>query len=75
VEEFRRDPKSVHAPRSGPEIKDGRSSAKDGTPERFRCGKFQKEVHKPDLHLMTAGAEEEFPFRFILHKEKDNRMP
>jgi len=33
-----------HAPRSAPEIKNGRSSAKDGVSERFRCGTIQKEV-------------------------------
>jgi len=35
---------SGHAPRSGQEVKNGRSCAKDGAPERLRCGKFQKEV-------------------------------
>jgi len=29
---------SGHAPKSGPEIKNGRSSAKDGALERLRCG-------------------------------------
>jgi len=28
---------SGHTPRSGPEVKNGRSSAKDGSPERLRC--------------------------------------
>jgi len=32
---------SAHARRSGPQIKDGRSSAKDGAPERLRCGTIQ----------------------------------
>jgi len=32
-----------HAPRSGPEVKNG-SSAKDGALERLRCGTIQKEV-------------------------------
>jgi len=33
-----------HAPKSGPDIKIGRSTATDGAPERFRCGVIQKEV-------------------------------
>jgi len=32
-----------HAPWSGPEVKNGRSSAKDGTPERLGCGTIQEE--------------------------------
>jgi len=28
----------------GPEVKHGRSSAKDGAPKRFRCGKIQEKV-------------------------------
>jgi len=36
--------KSGHAPRSGAEVKSGRSSAKDGAPERLRCGTVQEEV-------------------------------
>jgi len=32
-----------HAPRSGPQVKNGRS-AKDDPPERIRCGTFQEEV-------------------------------
>jgi len=35
---------SGHAPRFGPEVKNGRSSAKDGAPERLRCGTIQKKV-------------------------------
>jgi len=35
---------SGHAPRSGFEINDGRSTAKDGVPERLRCGTIQKEM-------------------------------
>jgi len=30
--------------RSEPEVENGRSSAKDGTPERLRCGIIQKEL-------------------------------
>jgi len=33
---------SGHAPRSGLEIKDGRSSAKAGPPDRLKCGTFQE---------------------------------
>jgi len=36
--------KLSHAPRSGTEVKIGRSSAKDGAPERLRFGSIQKEV-------------------------------
>jgi len=32
------------APRSGPEDKNGRSSAKDGAPERLRCSTTQEEA-------------------------------
>jgi len=35
---------SGKVPRPGPEIKNGRSSAKVGAPERLRCGTIQKEV-------------------------------
>jgi len=44
VEELHGDPtESGHTPRSGPEVKIGRSSAKDGAPERLRCETIQKE--------------------------------
>jgi len=33
-----------HAPRSGPEVKNGRSSAEDGAPERLECGIVKEEV-------------------------------
>jgi len=35
---------SGHTPRSEPEVKNGRSSAKNGAPERLRCGTIQKEL-------------------------------
>jgi len=35
---------SDHAPRYGPEVKNGRICAKDGAPERLRCRTIQKEV-------------------------------
>jgi len=50
MEEFHGDPivgPRAHASRSGPEIKDG-SSAKNGTPERLRCGIIQ-EVSYPEI--------------------------
>jgi len=44
AEEFCGTQQSGHVPSSRPEVKNGRSSVKDGTPERFRCGNIQKEV-------------------------------
>jgi len=35
---------SSHDLRYGSETKNGRSSAKDGAPERLRCGTIKKEV-------------------------------
>jgi len=35
---------SGNAPRFGPQIKNGRSSAEDGMMERLRCGIIQTEV-------------------------------
>jgi len=35
---------SGHARRSGPEVKNGRRSAKDGAPKMLRCGTIQEEV-------------------------------
>jgi len=43
------------APRSGPEVKNGRSSAKDGAPERLGCGTVKEEVSHI-LQRMSAGA-------------------
>jgi len=34
---------SGYAPKSGPEVKNG-SSAKDGAPEKLRCGTIQEET-------------------------------
>jgi len=45
---------SGHAPRSGPEVKNG-SSAKDGASERLRCGTIQEEVSQI-LQRVSAGA-------------------
>jgi len=36
-------PEPFHAPRSGPEVKNGRSSAEDGAPERLGCGQGRGE--------------------------------
>jgi len=46
---------SDQAPRSGPEVKNGRSSAKDGALERLRCGTIQEEVSQI-LQRVSAGA-------------------
>jgi len=35
---------SGHISRSGPEVKNGRSGAEDGAPERLRCGTVKEEV-------------------------------
>jgi len=35
---------SGHAPRSGPEVKNGRSGAEDGAPERLGCGTVKEEM-------------------------------
>jgi len=45
---------SGHAPRSGPENKNGRSSAKDGAPERLGCGTVKENVSQI-LQRMSAG--------------------
>jgi len=45
---------SGHAPRSGPEIKNGSSSVKNGAPERLRCGIIQ-EVNQI-LQRVSGGA-------------------
>jgi len=42
VEELTETQQSSHAPRSGPEVKNG--SAKDGAPERLRCRAIQEEA-------------------------------
>jgi len=44
-----------HAPRSGPEVKNGRSTAEDGAPERLRCGSVKEEVSQI-LQRVSAGA-------------------
>jgi len=54
VEELHRDPTVWSPPRSGPEVKNGRSSAKDGAPERVRCRTIQEESQI--LQMVSAGA-------------------
>jgi len=44
MEELHRDPTVGHIPRSGPEVKNGRSSAEDGAPERLGCRTVKEEV-------------------------------
>jgi len=46
VEELHGDPTVGPRPKVWTEVKNGRSSAKDGAPERLRCGIIQKEVSK-----------------------------
>jgi len=46
---------SDHAPRSGPEVKNVRSSAEDCTPERLRYGTVTEEVSQI-LQRVSAGA-------------------
>jgi len=46
---------SGHAPRSGPQVKNGRSSAEDGAPERIGCGTVKEEVSQ-NLQRVFAGA-------------------
>jgi len=44
-----------HAPRSGPEVKNGRSSAEDGMLERLGCGTV-KEEESQILQRVSADA-------------------
>jgi len=45
---------SGHVPRSGQEVKNGKSSAKDGVPKRLRCGTVKEEVSHI-LQRVSAG--------------------
>jgi len=67
AKKFCRDP----TVRSGPEVKNGRSSAKDGMPEKLRCKTVQREVKILQMSLQTL--QEDFSFRFILHRQEDKR--
>jgi len=55
VEELHGDPTVGHAPRSGPEVKIGRSSAEDDAPEMIECGTVKKKVSQI-LQRVSAGA-------------------
>jgi len=46
---------SGHTPSSGPEVKNGRSSAEDGAPEILGCGTVKEEVNQI-LQLVSASA-------------------
>jgi len=46
---------SGYAPRSGPEVKNGGSSAEDSAPERLGCGTDKEEVNRI-LQRVSAGA-------------------
>jgi len=59
-----------HAPRSGSEVKNGRlSSAKDGAPERLRCGTIQEEVSQI---LQRPGGSESDPAEGVRRRCKKN---
>jgi len=56
VEELHRDTTVGHAPRSGPEVKNGKNySVENGAQERLRCGTIQEEVSQI-LQRVSAGA-------------------
>jgi len=67
MDELHGDPTVSHAARSGPEVKNGRSSAKDDVPERLRCRTIQEEVSRSCRGCPQA-LQEDFSFRFILHR-------
>jgi len=46
---------SGHSPRSGPKVKNGRSGAEDGAPERLGCEIVKEEVSQI-LQRVSAGA-------------------
>jgi len=45
-----------HAPRNGPEVKNGRSGAKDGAPERLECRTVKEEVSQILQRVSTGAA-------------------
>jgi len=47
---------SGHTPRSGPEVKNGRSCAKDGAPERLRCKTILEQVSQIFQRVSTGAA-------------------
>jgi len=46
---------SGNSPRSGPEVKNERSSAEDGVPERLGCGTVKEEVSQI-MQRVSSGA-------------------
>jgi len=44
-----------HTPKSGPEVKNGRSGAEDGAPDGLGCGTVKEEVSQI-LQRVSAGA-------------------
>jgi len=54
---------SGHASRSGPDAKNGRSSAKDGVPERLGYGTVKEEVSHI-LQRVSAGTAQRILFPF-----------
>jgi len=59
---------SGHNPRSGPEVKNGRSGSEDGAPERLGCGTVNEEVSQILQRVCPQALHEEFSFLFILHR-------
>jgi len=55
---------SGHTTRFGPEVKDGRSGAEDGAPERLRRRAIQEEVSQI-LQMVSAGQELKFEFTLV----------
>jgi len=49
AEELHKAQQSGNAPRSGPDVKNRRSSTKNGTPERLICGTIQEENPAEDV--------------------------
>jgi len=47
---------SGHSPRSGPEVKNGRSGAEDGAPERLGFGTVKEEVIQVLQRVSTGAA-------------------
>jgi len=61
---------SGHAPRFGPEVKNGRSSPKDGAPERLRCRTIQEEVSRIQ-QWVSAGAARRILLRFYPERTRE----
>jgi len=54
--ELHRDPTVGSRPRSGPEVKNGRSGAEDGTPDRLRCVTVKEKVSQILQRVFTDAA-------------------